>query len=119
MFNHVVERLAPLKLAYLHLIEGNTGGARDYLPFDYEALRQRYKQGHPQGVWIVNNGYDRQMAMDVVAQGRADVVAFGRPFISNPDLVHRLRDHLPLAALDPNTLYGGGAHGYTDYPALG
>ena len=118
LFNHVVERLAPLKLAYLHLIEGDTGGARDYLPFDYEALRQRYQQGHPQGVWMVNNGYDRQMAIDVVAQGHADVVAFGRPFISNPDLVRRLREKLPLAALNPDTLYGGGAAGYTDYPAL-
>ncbi len=119
LFNHVVERLAPLKLAYLHLIEGDTGGARDYLPFDYEALHQRYKQGHQQGVWILNNGYDRQLAIDMVASGKADVVAFGRPFISNPDLVHRLRDNLPLAPLDPNTLYGGGAKGYTDYPAIG
>ena len=119
LFNHVVERLAPLKLAYLHLIEGDTGGARDYLPFDYEALHQRYKQGHPQGVWILNNGYDRQLAIDMVSSGKADVVAFGRPFISNPDLVHRLRDNLPLAPLDPNTLYGGDAKGYTDYPAIG
>ena len=119
LFNHVVERLAPLKLAYLHLIEGDTGGARDYLPFDYEALHQRYKQGHQQGVWILNNGYDRQLAIDMVASGKADVVAFGRPFISNPDLVHRLRDNLPLAPLDPNTLYGGDAKGYTDYPAIG
>jgi N-ethylmaleimide reductase len=118
LFNHVMERLAPLKLAYLHIIEGDTGGARDYLPFDYEALRSRYKQGHPQGAWMVNNGYDRQMALDVVAKGAADVVAFGRPFISNPDLVRRLRDDAPLNALNADTLYGGGAKGYTDYPAL-
>lgn len=118
LFNHVAERLAPLQLAYVHVIEGSTGGARDHAPFDYDALRQRYQHGHPQGVWIVNNGYDRQMALDVVAQGRADAVAFGRPFIGNPDLVHRLRDDLPLAALNPATLYGGGAEGYTDYPAL-
>jgi N-ethylmaleimide reductase len=118
LFNHLVERLAPLKLAFLHLIEGDTGGARDYLPFDYEALRSRYKQGHPQGVWMVNNGYSRQMAIDVVAQGHADVVAFGRPFISNPDLVQRLRDDAPLNELNADTLYGGGAAGYTDYPTL-
>lgn len=118
LFNHVMERLAPLKLAFLHIIEGDTGGARDYLPFDYAALRSRYKHGHPQGVWMVNNGYDRQLAIDVVADGRADVVAFGRPFISNPDLVQRLRDNAPLAALNPQTLYGGGAEGYTDYPTL-
>lgn len=118
LFNHVMERLAPLKLAFLHLIEGDTGGARDYLPFDYEALRSRYKQGHPQGVWMVNNGYDRQMAIDVVAKGVADVVCFGRPFISNPDLVQRLRDDAPLNALKADKLYGGGAEGYTDYPTL-
>ncbi|MDO9314478.1 MAG: alkene reductase [Burkholderiaceae bacterium] len=119
LFNHVVERLAPLKLAFLHVIEGSTGGPRDNVPFDYEALRVRYKQGHPQGAWMVNNGYDRQMAIDVVAQGRADVVAFGRPFISNPDLVRRLRDNAPLNAMDADKLYGGGAEGYTDYPTLG
>lgn len=118
LFNHVAERLAPLQLAYVHVIEGSTGGARDHAPFDFDALRQRYQHGHPQGVWMVNNGYDRQMALDVVAQGRADAVAFGRPFISNPDLVQRLRDDLPLAALNPATLYGGGAEGYTDYPTL-
>lgn len=58
------------------------------------------------------------MAIEAVAAGRADVVAFGRPFISNPDLVQRLRVGAPFAALDRDTLYGGGAKGYTDYPAL-
>jgi 2,4-dienoyl-CoA reductase-like NADH-dependent reductase (Old Yellow Enzyme family) len=57
------------------------------------------------------------MALRAVASGAADVVAFGKAFISNPDLVRRLRDDLPLAALNPKTLYGGGAAGYTDYPA--
>jgi N-ethylmaleimide reductase len=118
LFNHVVEQLAPLKLAFLHIIEGQTGGARDVAPFDYEALRQRYKAGHPDGAWMVNNGYNRQMAMDVVASGAADLVAFGRPFISNPDLVRRLKEDAPLNALKPSLLYGGGAEGYTDYPAL-
>lgn len=118
LFNHVVEQLAPLKLAFLHIIEGQTGGARDVAPFDYEALRQRYKAGHPGGAWMVNNGYNRQMAMDVVASGAADLVAFGRPFISNPDLVRRLKEDAPLNALRPSLLYGGGAEGYTDYPAL-
>jgi N-ethylmaleimide reductase len=118
LFNHVVEQLAPLKLAFLHLIEGQTGGARDIAPFDFEALRARYKSGHASGVWMVNNGYNRAMALDAVASGRADMVAFGRPFISNPDLVRRLHDDAPLNALDANTLYGGGAAGYTDYPAL-
>ncbi|WP_430418926.1 alkene reductase [Methylibium petroleiphilum] len=113
LFNHVAEQLAPLKLAFLHVIEGATGGPRDVAPFDYAALRTWVK-----APWIVNNGYDRDMAIEAVADGRADVVAFGRPFISNPDLVQRLRVGAPFAALDRDTLYGGGAKGYTDYPAL-
>ena len=67
---------------------------------------------------MVNNGYSRQMAMDVVASGVAELVAFGRPFIGNPDLVRRLREDAPWNALDSQTLYGGGAEGYTDYPTL-
>ncbi len=119
LFNHVVEGLAPLKLAYIHVIEGATGGARDVAPFDYEALRRRYRQDHPSGAWVVNNGYTREMALEAIASGRADAVAFGKPFISNPDLVARLRTDAPLAPLVRETLYGGGATGYTDYPALG
>jgi len=119
LFNRAVERIAPLKIAFLHVVEGQTGGARDVAPFDYDALRDLYKAGHAAGTWMVNNGYNRQMAMDVVSSGAADVVAFGRPFIGNPDLVRRLKDDQPLAALDPKSLYGGGAEGYTDYPALG
>ena len=68
---------------------------------------------------MVNNGYDRKMAIDAVASGRADLVSFGRPFIANPDLVERLRENAPLNALmGQETFYGGGAHGYTDYPTL-
>lgn len=118
LFEHVVDRLAPLKLAFIHFVEGATGGARDVAPFDYAALRTRFKHDNPHGAWIVNNGYTRQMAIDAVADGRADLVAFGRPFIGNPDLVRRLREGAPLAALNPKTLYGGGAEGYIDYPAL-
>ena len=86
--------------------------------FDFAALRSRFKQGNPNGAWIVNNGYSRAMAIDVVAHGAADLVAFGRPFISNPDLVRRLREDAQLAPLNRETLYGGGAAGYTDYPPL-
>lgn len=113
LFNYVVEQLDRLGLVYIHVIEGSTGGPRDNLPFDYGALRSRYR-----GAWITNNGYDRAMAENAVANGRADLIAFGRPFISNPDLVERLRADSPLAQLNRATLYGGGAEGYTDYPAL-
>ena len=81
-------------------------------------MRARFKHGNERGAWIVNNGYTRAMAIDAVASGAADLVAFGKPFISNPELVRRLRDDAPLAALDKDTLYGGGAAGYTDYPPL-
>jgi len=113
LFNHAVEQLAPLGLAFLHVVEGQTGGVRDVAHFDYAALRSRFT-----GAWMVNNGYSRQMAMDVVASGVAELVAFGRPFIGNPDLVRRLREDAPWNALDSQTLYGGGAEGYTDYPTL-
>ena len=118
LFNHVVEQLAPLGLAFMHVVEGATGGPRDVAPFDYAALRGRFKQGHAAGAWIVNNGYTRAMSLEAVTSGAADAVAFGRPFISNPDLVQRLKADAPLAGLNRATLYGGGAAGYTDYPPL-
>jgi N-ethylmaleimide reductase len=100
LFNEVVERLNPLGLAYLHIVEGATGAARDYLPFDYDALRSRFD-----GIWMVNNGYDRAMAIDAISSGRADLISFGRAYISNPDLVERLRNDGPLAPLmDRETL---------------
>ncbi len=108
-----VAALAPMNLAYLHVVEGQTGGARDFAPFDYAALRRRFK-----GAWMVNNGYTRAMALDAVASGAADLVAFGKAFIANPDLGRRLREDAPLNAPDTTTFYGGGAAGYTDYPTL-
>ena len=114
LFNHVVKGLNPFGLAYVHVVEGETGGPRYTIPFDYSALH-----GCFDGVWMVNNGYDWKLAMDAVARGRADLVSFGRLFIANPDLVERLRENAPLNPLmGPDTFYGGGAHGYTDYPTL-
>jgi N-ethylmaleimide reductase len=113
LFEYAVAQLAPLRLAFLEVVEGETAGARDFAPFDYAALRRRFD-----GAWMVNNGYQRQMALDAVASGAADLVSFGRPFIGNPDLVRRLRENVPQNALDKRTLYGGGARGYVDYPTL-
>jgi N-ethylmaleimide reductase len=110
---HVMAQLKPLQLAYLHVIEGQTGGPRDVAPFDYEALHRAFD-----GAWMVNNGYTKEMAEDAVASGRADLVAFGRGFIANPDLTRRLREGAAWNAVNRDTLYGGGAEGYTDYPAL-
>jgi N-ethylmaleimide reductase len=114
LFEHVVDRLNPIGLAYVHVVEGDTGGARDNLPFDYAAL-----SAHFDGVWMVNNGYDRTMAIEALASGRADLVSFGRAYLANPDLVERLKyDSALNPMMDTATVYGGGAHGYTDYPTL-
>jgi N-ethylmaleimide reductase len=119
LFEYVVRELAPLKLAYIHVIEGATGGPRDLAerPFDYAALRQAYRDAGGKGAWMVNNGYDKVLAEQALAGG-ADLVAFGRPYIANPDLVERLRQGAALNTPDKNTFYGGGAKGYTDYPVL-
>lgn len=115
LYGYVVEQLGPLGLAYLHVIEGETGGTRtpEGNPFDYEQLHRAFK-----GPWMVNNGYGRELAMQTAADGKAELIAFGRPFISNPDLVRRLREGAPLNELQADKLYGGGAEGYTDYPML-
>lgn len=120
LFEYLARHLAPLGLAFVHVIEGSTGGPRevDGRPFDYAAFKNAYRSAGGRGAWMVNNGYDRDMALEAVASGRADMVAFGRAFISNPDLVERLQRNAPLNAWDRTTFYGGGEHGYIDYPTL-
>jgi N-ethylmaleimide reductase len=122
LFTHVVQALAPLGLAFVHVIEGSTGGPRDHQqgpsPFDYAALRQAYRAAGGQAAWMVNNGYDLPLANQALTEG-ADLVAFGRPFIANPDLGARLKQGGPFNTLDRATLYGGGDAGYTNYPTLG
>ncbi len=113
LFNHVVDELDHLNLAYIHVIEGETGNRSASKAFHYGELRRRFT-----GTYIANNEYDLQLALGAVESGRADLICLGRPFIANPDLVERLRVGAPLNALDQSTLYGGGAKGYTDYPTL-
>jgi N-ethylmaleimide reductase len=113
LFTAALRALAPLKLAFVEVVEGATGGARDPAPFDYAALRREFAGG-----WLVNNGYTREMALVAVAQGHADVVSFGRPFIANPDLGRRLRENAAWNQPERSTFYRGGAPGYTDYPTL-
>ncbi|PSJ59515.1 alkene reductase [Kumtagia ephedrae] len=120
LFDHVAAGLGSRGLAYVHVVEGATGGARDFQqgdrPFDYAAFKTAYRQAGGQGAWLVNNGYDKELAEKAVAEGRADLVAFGKPFIANPDLVGRLRSGVALNEPDKATFYGGGAKGYIDYP---
>ncbi len=105
--------LKPLGLAYLHVIE--QGGRRD-------AVIPREQQLTPElasefgGSMMANGGYSYESAQEALRSGWADTVAFGIPYISNPDLVERFRAGAPLAEADPATFYGGGARGYTDYP---
>ena len=114
LFNYVLDELEKRHPVYVHVVEGATQGPRDVAPdFSFEELRRRYS-----GAWMVNNGYDLALARETVAAGKADLVAFGRPFVANPDLVERLRREAPLNEFDRATLYGGGAHGYVDYPTL-
>ncbi len=121
LFNHVAHALGSLGLAYLHIIEGATGGAREHtqgdVPFDYVAFHAAYKDAGGQGAWMVNNSIDKTIAEQSLKDG-ADLVAFGKLFISNPDLTRRLREDAPLNTPERATFYGGGAKGYTDYPAL-
>src|ERR1700731_4026938 len=91
LFDHIVEHLNALKLVYIHVIEGATGGPRAIAPFDYGSLRKRFK-----GSYIANNGYDFELATKVLAADAADLIAFGKPFIANSDLVERFSSGAPL-----------------------
>lgn len=119
LFDYVVRELASMNLAYIHIIEGATGGPRELpdRPFDYAALKTACRDAGGKGAWMVNNGYDKTLAEHAVAEGD-DLVAFGRPYIGNPDLVARLKKGAALAESNKATWYGGGAEGYTDYPLL-
>ncbi len=113
VFAYLVEELNKRGIAFIHFIEGATGGPRDVPGFDYAWARQAFK-----GSYIANNGYDRQMAIDAIDAGKADAIAFGRLFIANPDLVERLKLNAALNEPNPNTFYTPGPVGYTDYPTL-
>ncbi|BCH20999.1 alkene reductase [Mesorhizobium sp. L-8-3] len=112
-FDYIVDQLNALGIVYIHVVEGATGGPRDVAPFDFGSLRRRFRN-----TYIANNGYDLDLATSRLAEDKADLFAFGRPYIANPDLVERLKTRTPLAQFNPATLYGGDSAGYTDYPAL-
>ena len=121
LFEHVASCLGTLDLAYVHTIEGSTGAARDFqqgaAPFDYGALKKSYQQSGGHGAWMLNNGYEKALADQALANG-ADLIAFGKAFIANPDLAARLKQNGPYNTPDRSTFYGGLAAGYTDYPSL-
>ncbi|MDY0221669.1 MAG: alkene reductase [Desulfobacterium sp.] len=115
-FDHIVKRLNNYKLAYLHLSEPFTDvtdvpGAEPNIAVHY---RPMYK-----GTLMINTGFDRETGNKVIEDGLADLVAFGKPFISNPDLVERFEAKAETAPWNEKTFYTTGPEGYTDYPVLG
>lgn len=119
LYTHVVTELAKLELAYLHLIEPRASGTgrSDAVREDQPSSAALFRPLWP-GVLIDAGGFDGAGAAAAVAAGQADAIAFGRFFISNPDLPERLRGNAPLTPYNRPTFYGGGAKGYTDYPEL-
>ncbi len=101
-------------LAFVHLSEADWDDAPQIPTSFRETLRDAYH-----GRIIVAGKYDRQRADAILSAGHADLVAFGRPFIANPDLPSRLAARQPLASFDPALLFGGDGRGYTDYPPAG
>jgi N-ethylmaleimide reductase len=118
-FGTIAAKLSDCRLAYLHIVNPATTAIEKGLPPDDRALamvdlmRERYR-----GTLMVAGGFDRNNAETWLEQGKADLIAFGRKFLANPDLPERFRLRAALNADDPSTYYGGGAKGYTDYPTL-
>lgn len=108
-FEYFVEHLSTRSLAYLHVLEGDMMSKTRTV--NYYELGKIFN-----GVYIANNGYNLESAQKVISNGNADMVAFGIPFLANPDLVRRYKDKLPLNEVDVDTFYGGDEKGYNDYP---
>lgn len=109
----LVQELSKLRLQYVHLLDHSAMGAPS-VPAELKArLRAAF-----QGVFILAGGFDRSAAQASLQAGQADLIAFARPFLANPDLVERMRAGAPTNAPDSATFYTPGPKGYTDYPTL-
>jgi N-ethylmaleimide reductase len=115
LFGHLISRLNELPLAYLHLMNGLF--PLDKLPTWPKDVLATFGPMY-KGTLMMNGGYDRDKAEQVIADGRAQLVSFGAPYVSNPDLVARFAKGAELAQADRATMYGGGEKGFTDYPSL-
>ncbi|WP_338868435.1 alkene reductase [Myxococcus stipitatus] len=113
-FTYMARELSRLGLGYLHVTESVSGADT---PSPEQRLAPRLREVF-QGAFIVNGGYDARTGEAAVAQGEADLVAYGVPFLSNPDLPERFRQQAPLNAADASTFFTGEEKGYADYPAL-
>ncbi len=111
LFTELAEKLNERGVAYLHVLDHSSMGAPKPKPELFATLRKSYK-----GTTIRAGGFDKEKAEAVLAAHEADLVAFGRPFLANPNLPDKLRRGAPLTAPDPSTFYTPGPKGYTDYP---
>jgi len=118
-FTHATRELDSRKLAYLHVVNPAMAALESRTPPGPEAMQmlQRIRETW-HGPLMLAGGFDAGTAERWLREGRADLIAFGRKFIANPDLPERLRAGAPLNADDRTTYYGGGEKGYTDYPSL-
>ncbi len=112
VYELVATKLQELGLAYIHVVDHSSMGAPEVKSSVKQKIRHAFK-----GAYILSGGYDRGRAEADLAEKKGDLVAFGRPFISNPKLVSRLRDGKELRAPDFATFYSPGEKGYTDYAA--
>ncbi|WP_145534355.1 alkene reductase [Yersinia alsatica] len=110
---YLIDELNKRQIAYLHISEPDWAGGKPYTAAFRDAVRARFN-----GVIIGAGAYTAEKAEDLIEKGFIDAAAFGRSYISNPDLVARLQQKAPLNEPDGETFYGGGAKGYTDYPTL-
>ena len=114
-FGYVAERLSELGIAYLHIVEPRIKGT-ELVKENHPPVAARLLRGKFKGTIIAAGGFTKETAEAILNAGHADLVAFGRYFIANPDLPERFRLNLPLNPYDRATFYGGGARGYVDYP---
>jgi len=114
-FDYIVEHLNDYNLAYVHLSEPFTDVTN--VPYAEPNIAKRYRPKY-KGTLIINNNFDQEKGNKVIEEGLADLVAFGKLFISNPDLPKRFELNDKLAKWDEQTFYTPGEKGYTDYPML-
>jgi N-ethylmaleimide reductase len=113
-FDYIIEKLNEYDLAYLHLSEPFNDVST--IPFAETHIAKRYRPIF-KGTLMINAGFDQEKGNKVIEDGDADLVAYGKPFVSNPDLVERFAQDLPLSDWDGDTFYTPGEKGYTDYAA--
>lgn len=111
-FDYIVNRLNSYKLAYLHLSEPFNDVSN--VPFAVSTIAKHYRPLY-KGTLIINTNFNQERGNKVIRDGDADLVAFGKPFVSNPDLVERFENEIPLTDWNADTFYTPGKKGYTDY----